>query len=1041
MRLPLVLLVTLAAIVKASDPEPTPGPEEEEQSGWPFMLISVILALSIGFETMKEMIEERAKEGSSAIYEPITDALFSELATLGFIGAIAFTLTYNFNSDCEGACSVMQRLSLKLVGESDELQEQFEALHFILFAVSVVFMFVVFKLLHLTTSDKKIEKLEKEVVLVQQLAKKDVVFARKNTGASACSPVKRRRLSKASSSEHSSKQLVSKETSEAFSRGSNTTSITQSLLHSASDAMGTRGSDQCSEGLFPQSARWEDQLCPVDKLKFKMGIFSDPNSKDRWYSRLPDAWWVNTYLEHGRKGKGVSAAEYVRMRHRFIDDEDECVEFAMPHDFDFGLYLKLTLAKTYAAIIEIKPLDWAILWAVMGIVFALFYSNPALVLYIFYVVELVIYALFITVFNKLVKIRRALVPQLENLDGGYTHLAKPQTTSTLPDDGLRDDCRSMLKTVPLLQQAADEQLSFNLKSAQSGAGAAGAAKTSDMVSTSEITHAIIVDGQSLKDRHKDRLDAVQSRDGGVGSKRGSFSEKSQEDKELTKIAEKQLLESVAEIPDEITHVSGWLSKLNSTGVGSNSKDWRLRLCLCVDGVISCISEKNAGQLSKQCDLLDCSHSSGLVEVSYPEADKMHAFTLNFNDGKAITFAAHTEGDKDKWLGQINFNLSEIETRKRKDERSVAAKTSVILRAPSYMETQKKVYHDKHNYRGRLMGILCGANINQHQSLFWFGCRGKSVLLHSIKLVLFVSCVNISLFFIRIVPMILEIQWSPLGPDDISLVRQISTWGVRVVLCVVGLFFPYITLKPMPVCIGYLNLTTCTEMMKKDDEIKQVISEQKTEELQRASQVLKSLEYYVQQSEIIASIHSNHGLLQDGEGLKKNLETLFEKLTKDPAAKAYSDELKETFDRGDADGSGFIERDELGPLLDGMGQSKSEEELDRLFNLMDADGSNGVDFTEFATVMLSSRKGRRQMTTNVLAEKVFKIFDTDGDGKIEVEEMIESIEAMGKGRARDTKNPQTENVRVFLEHIDKDGNGYILHNDFITVVKVYLGENL
>ena len=49
--------------------------------------------------------------------------------------------------------------------------------------------------------------------------------------------------------------------------------------------------------------------------------------------------------------------------------------------------------------------------------------------------------------------------------------------------------------------------------------------------------------------------------------------------------------------------------------------------------------------------------------------------------------------------------------------------------------------------------------------------------------------------------------------------------------------------------------------------------------------------------------------------------------------------------------------------------------------------------------------------------------------------------MGKGRARDTKNPQTENVRVFLEHIDKDGNGYILHNDFITVVKVYLGENL
>jgi len=37
------------------------------------------------------------------------------------------------------------------------------------------------------------------------------------------------------------------------------------------------------------------------------------------------------------------------------------------------------------------------------------------------------------------------------------------------------------------------------------------------------------------------------------------------------------------------------------------------------------------------------------------------------------------------------------------------------------------------------------------------------------------------------------------------------------------------------------------------------------------------------------------------------------------------------------------RVELGNLLDCMGQSKSEEELNRLFNLMDADGGGSVDF--------------------------------------------------------------------------------------------------
>jgi hypothetical protein len=55
-------------------------------------------------------------------FEPITDAFFSELATLGFIGAIVFALTYNYDSSCEGACSVMQRLSLQVLGEPMELQ-------------------------------------------------------------------------------------------------------------------------------------------------------------------------------------------------------------------------------------------------------------------------------------------------------------------------------------------------------------------------------------------------------------------------------------------------------------------------------------------------------------------------------------------------------------------------------------------------------------------------------------------------------------------------------------------------------------------------------------------------------------------------------------------------------------------------------------------------------------------------------------------------------------------------------------------------------
>ena len=61
--------------------------------------------LSILFDTCKEVIESNTPEAfevfrcammplfHTSTFQPIMDAFFSELATLGFIGAIAFTLT------------------------------------------------------------------------------------------------------------------------------------------------------------------------------------------------------------------------------------------------------------------------------------------------------------------------------------------------------------------------------------------------------------------------------------------------------------------------------------------------------------------------------------------------------------------------------------------------------------------------------------------------------------------------------------------------------------------------------------------------------------------------------------------------------------------------------------------------------------------------------------------------------------------------------------------------------------------------------------
>ena len=54
-------------------------------------------------------------------------------------------------------------------------------------------------------------------------------------------------------------------------------------------------------------------------------------------------------------------SEFVRLRHHFIDDALDCSQEVIPHDFDFGLYLKMCLARNYADIVDISPADWMVL--------------------------------------------------------------------------------------------------------------------------------------------------------------------------------------------------------------------------------------------------------------------------------------------------------------------------------------------------------------------------------------------------------------------------------------------------------------------------------------------------------------------------------------------------------------------------------------------------------------------------------------------------------------------------------------------------------
>lgn len=62
--------------------------------------------------------------------------------------------------------------------------------------------------------------------------------------------------------------------------------------------------------------------------------------------------------------------------------------------------------------------------------------------------------------------------------------------------------------------------------------------------------------------------------------------------------------------------------------------------------------------------------------------------------------------------------------------------------------------------------------------------------------------------------------------------------------------------------------------------------------------------------------------------------------------AEPDELRENFDHFDGDGDGRIDRREFKRLMDALGASAPERELDAGFDAVDSDDDGAIDFDEF-----------------------------------------------------------------------------------------------
>ena len=135
-------------------------------------------------------------------------------------------------------------------------------------------------------------------------------------------------------------------------------------------------------------------------------------------------------------------------------------------------------------------------------------------------------------------------------------------------------------------------------------------------------------------------------------------------------------------------------------------------------------------------------------------------------------------------------------------------------------------------------------------------------------------------------------------------------------------------------------------------------------------------------------------------------------------KSEREEMLELFKNLDKDGNGTLSRQEI---VEGMGlfsrATGLDQEIDRIMQHVDIDGSGEIDYTEFITATLN----RSRLLSKERLEIAFKLYDTDNSGTITKDE-LKAI--FGKSHQYDDSFWEE-----MIQEVDKNGDGVIDIHEF------------
>jgi len=138
-----------------------------------------------------------------------------------------------------------------------------------------------------------------------------------------------------------------------------------------------------------------------------------------------------------------------------------------------------------------------------------------------------------------------------------------------------------------------------------------------------------------------------------------------------------------------------------------------------------------------------------------------------------------------------------------------------------------------------------------------------------------------------------------------------------------------------------------------------------------------------------------------------------------------------FESWDTNKDGQISFQELKTAVQKTGQNLSDEDINSIFAIGDADQNGEIDMQEFMTLMLPNTsdvvaKFRAIRKTVKDVQTAFRQFDKNGDGSIDKNELTSSLKSSGG-------NFSQKEIDVIFSAADIDGNGEIDYEEFIALM--------